>query len=419
MFSITTPLHAPGNQFIDETYQTLLRQSEPWEWLILPNNGGIVPSHFSQDSRIKIINYSSNNIGDLKRKLSLSSNYDYIVELDADDLIADDCLSELKQAFESGADFVYSDTAEFKHPGWISRWEAYPYGKYYGWDTYPINYQGHDLIAMKSPPATPHNLRLIEWSPNHVRSWTKKSYLEVGGHNQDLQAGDDHELIVRYYLANKKFVHIPKCLYFYRVHESNTVKTHNSVIRKVTHQNYNQYITKLAEKFSDDNNLLKIDLCGGIDPYPGYTILDKNLPPNINGIKCDLNQKWILSDNSAGLIRANDAIEHLKDPINTFNEAYRVLAPGGFFLINVPSTNGLGAFCDPTHVSFYNRLSFRYYTSKQFARYIQPDFKGKFQLIKLEEYFPSEWHRKENVPYVEAHLVALKPGYDPMGEVLW
>ena len=100
------------------------------------------------------------------------------------------------------------------------------------------------------------------------------------------------------------------------------------------------------------------------------------------------------------------------------NEAHRVLAPGGFFMISIPSTNGLGAFCDPTHVSFWNKLSFRYYTSKQFARYI-PKFVGKFQVARVIEWFPSDWHREHNVPYVEAQLIALKDGYVPMGEVLW
>ncbi len=109
------------------------------------------------------------------------------------------------------------------------------------------------------------------------------------------------------------------------------------------------------------------------------------------------------------------------------NEAYRVLAPGGFLFISVPSTDGRGAFQDPTHVSFWNENSFWYYTRASHSRYI-PDFKGRFQVAKLRSYFPGDYrdtegnlrgfHRENSIPYVEAHLIALKPGYAPMGEVM-
>jgi hypothetical protein len=45
------------------------------------------------------------------------------------------------------------------------------------------------------------------------------------------------------------------------------------------------------------------------------------------------------------------------------NELYRVLADHGVAEIIVPSTDGPGAFQDPTHRSFWNRNSFRYYTA--------------------------------------------------------
>ncbi len=39
-------------------------------------------------------------------------------------------------------------------------------------------------------------------------------------------------------------------------------------------------------------------------------------------------------------------------------EAHRCLTPGGWFLTLTPSTDGRGAFQDPTHVSFWNSNSF-------------------------------------------------------------
>lgn len=415
MLSIITPLHHVGNQFIEQTHDALKKQSETdWEWLICPNNGGIVPDSVKSDARVRVVPHPDEfvvGIGSLKRHLSMAASRERIVELDADDLLSPDALSEVNAAYEaSGADFVYSDFAEFKDD-WIPKWDRYPYGARYGWKTYPVEFDGHSLIAMKAPPVSPQNIRLVDWSPNHVRSWTKSAYLEVGGHDASMPVADDHDLIVRFYLAGKKFFHIPKCLYFYRVYGSNTVSTKNAEIRKFTNDVYNRSVWKLAEKFSDDNGLMKVDLCGGIDGVRGYAQLDLSSGH-------DLEDRWRLPDSSVGVLRAHDAVEHLKDPVHTMNEAWRVLAPGGFFMIHVPSTNGLGAFCDPTHKSFWNKLSFRYYTSAQFARYI-PHFKGKFQVSRVIEWFPTEWHKRENVPYVEAQLIALKDGYEPMGEVLW
>ena len=68
-------------------------------------------------------------------------------------------------------------------------------------------------------------------------------------------------------------------------------------------------------------------------------------------------------DNSIEEVRANHFIEHIPQNlvIETFNEIYRILKKGGIFEIYVPPTTGRGAWCDPTHVSFWNDLSFEYY----------------------------------------------------------
>lgn len=80
----------------------------------------------------------------------------------------------------------------------------------------------------------------------------------------------------------------------------------------------------------------------------------------------DLEGRWDWEDNSIHYMRAFDIVEHLKKPINTMNEAWRVLGHGGLLEIWVPSTDGRGAFQDPTHVSFWNRNSFFYYSRKYY-----------------------------------------------------
>jgi hypothetical protein len=93
---------------------------------------------------------------------------------------------------------------------------------------------------------------------------------------------------------------------------------------------------------------------------PGFVNVDIVAGPGVDQV-ADLAAPWPWADNSVEYVRAWDIIEHLPDKIMTMNEIYRVLSPGGRAEIAVPTTDGTGAFQDPTHVSFWNRRSFLYY----------------------------------------------------------
>jgi hypothetical protein len=74
-----------------------------------------------------------------------------------------------------------------------------------------------------------------------------------------------------------------------------------------------------------------------------------------------------------------------------------------------PSTDGRGAFQDPTHVAFYNENSFWYFTDQDYARFA-PQLKCRFQVSRLATYYPSEWHEQCKISYVCANLIAIKEG---------
>ena len=95
-------------------------------------------------------------------------------------------------------------------------------------------------------------------------------------------------------------------------------------------------------------------------PKPDHINVDAEAYPGVD-VVADLEQHWPWDDNSIDYIIAEDLVEHLHNSIFTMNEAWRVLKPGGIFHIWVPSTESLGAFQDPTHVSFWNENSFLYY----------------------------------------------------------
>jgi predicted SAM-dependent methyltransferase len=104
---------------------------------------------------------------------------------------------------------------------------------------------------------------------------------------------------------------------------------------------------------------LRLDIGSGPNPAPGYTGVD--IIPFPGGIVADLRKPWPFEDGSVEAIRAHDVIEHLPDKNFTISEMERVLCPRGAVDIMVPSTDGRGAFQDPTHVSFWNQNSFLYY----------------------------------------------------------
>jgi SAM-dependent methyltransferase len=401
MITYVTPTH--NTKYLKDLEYTVKEQvSKDWRWLIVPN-GDVKIDDCPKGENIRVIPYpeSSRNIGAIKKFAFSQVDTSVAAELDHDDLLTPNATKELCDAFsDPSVGFAYSDCAEF----WDESFIPFTYNKKYGWTYREEEYYGKRFKVANAWDPTPQALRYIYWAPNHIRAWRKDVYDKIGGHNSDLLASDDHDLICRTYM-NTKMHHIPRCLYLYRMYKGQSFRKFNKEIQVLTHNVYDIYITLLVEKWCDDNRLQKVDLCGGTNPKKGYFALDR-LP---EGGCVDLEGSWPLPDDSVGLLRAVDAVEHLKDPVFTMSEAYRVLAPGGFMMIEVPSTDGRGAFQDPTHKSKWNSNSFWYYTKDKYAKYI-PEFKGSFQKSRLINYFPSRFHETHNILYTRAHLIAVKEG---------
>lgn len=152
--------------------------------------------------------------------------------------------------------------------------------------------------------------------------------------------------------------------------------------------------------------MLRVDIgCGdskpdgfiGVDICPGAKV----------DIVADISKEFPFEDNSVDELRAYDVVEHLPDRINTMNEIWRVCKPGARIDILVPSSDGRGAFQDPTHISFWNINSFKYYCV-EFPGYLylchKYGFKGAFKVLNLE-------HRQseDQVIHVKADLEVVKP----------
>jgi SAM-dependent methyltransferase len=403
MISLFTPTHE--SSFLPEIYKCLKRQTfKDWQWVIVYNNGGKEIGF--KDKRIKetTLQYRTNEwVGPMKHLACTHCDGDILLEMDHDDLLTDDALAEVDKAFRDKAvGFVYSNTvhatADYKP---VMRFD-----ERYGWKYRKVKFRGHELDEHFSFPPRPDSISKIWFAPNHLRAFRRSVYEQVGGYNPEMRILDDLDLMCKMYLVTK-FKHINKGLYIYRVHGKNTWLRYNQEIQENVYRIHDRYIEDLARRWCVMNNLRMVELGGGIEPCEGFETVDLKDADII----LDLDNDWDFPDNSIGMVKAIDLFEHLKDPIHTMKELYRVLAPGGWAFIKVPSTDGRGAFQDPTHKSFWNENSFHYYTKAKLARYIGTPV--RFQAARLYTTEPNE----DKVCWTIAHLVSLKDGFRPAGMI--
>lgn len=416
--TIYTPIHKIKYTLKDTLLSLENQTDKEFEWLILLNGESkdkkeqLLLDGFDK-KWIKIHSTEiTNNIGALKGACCDLIEEGICVELDYDDLLTPNAVSSIKEGFlPPNVQFLYSNSAQFKY---INDEIVSPtYGAQYGWVWKPyysiqLDKILNELVAF---PNTPHYHSRIEWAANHVRAFRKPAYTKIGGYDKNIEVGDDHDLVCRFYreFGGEGFVHLDKCIYLYRIHEDNTCNgnNRNKEIQEQVAQNYITHSEQMYLKWAKENELLCIDLGGRFNCPPDYESVDLLDADHI----IDLRNKWSFEDNSVGVIRAYHLIEHLEDTIHFFNEAYRVLAPGGFLLLEVPSMNcvdGGGAIADPTHKKFFNLHSFSYFTNEQFAKFIRPQYTGAFQIRRLVEY----WWEYPNIPIISGHFIALKGWYN-------
>lgn len=393
--SIFTPTH--DTQRLNDAYQSI-KDQDFHEWIIV-YNGGAEPVEF-HDDRVKHYTYNIDDwsIGKLKGFACERATGDILLELDHDDLLMPWALDEVRKAFEDeSVGFVYSNTVRC-----TDTFEPVPpFAEGNGWEYRYCLFNDSILDEYVQFEPTPSSVSLIWYAPDHIRAFRKTVYDAVGGYNKSMRVLDDLDLMCRMYV-HTKFRHIDLPLYVYRVHGENTcaVPAICDEIQQNVYRIHEQYFEDMALKWASDQGLRKIELGASLNHHPAYESVDID---GDSDITADLTQRWPFGDNSVGVVRAYDVFEHLPNSIHTMNELHRVLAPGGYAIIQVPSTDGRGAFQDPTHCSFWNENSFKYYTDKSYQKYISKQCSVRFQPIMLYTTQPNN----EHVCWVKAHLTKL------------
>jgi O-antigen biosynthesis protein len=434
MISVVTATHDP--KWLPETADSLRAQTwkGEWEWLIYLNNGAKIefsPEVFS-GLPIRIVEDATlrKNIGDVKHQAFMAAKGDIHVELDHDDLLAPHALQAVADAFaDPSLEFAYSNYAEFWQEGNIAghdgqvvhhnQWDPNVYDSSSGWLHREREFYGHRFVEHRTFPPGPWSFRHVMFAPNHLRAWRADAYRAIGGHDVTLEVADDHDLCCKFYLHGP-MKWIDDCLYLYRNHANNSWRELVGKAWQISGElHFHRYRYSLVERWCELEGLPKVDLGGGINPIGhGWTVVDARDMRGVDHV-CRVGKEPLpFADNSIGLLRAHDFLEHIEPQylVAAMNDFYRVLAPGGWLMTMTPSTDGRGAFQDPTHRSFLNSNSFWYYTDQALAQFV-PEIKCRFQLVTIRNDYPSAWQKEHDIVYVYADMVALKQGLRVPGVV--
>lgn len=111
---------------------------------------------------------------------------------------------------------------------------------------------------------------------------------------------------------------------------------------------------------------LRLNLGANDRTLPGFLSVD--ICPPADQLVNLAEYPWPWGDSTVEEVFAHDVFEHLPNKRETMNELWRILRPGGRADVCVPTIRGVGAVCDPTHVSYWSCGDFEYYEHGNYAR---------------------------------------------------
>src|SRR5258708_10402754 len=157
---------------------------------------------------------------------------------------------------------------------------------------------------------------------------------------------------------------------------------------------------------------IKLDLGCGNDKKPGFIGIDKYMEPGVTDVIVDLDAPGMTlpySDDSVTEIRAEQFLEHIHNLFPLMNECHRVLKKDGIFEIIVPLFPSRSSMDDHTHVRFFTKSTFHYFTKNPPGNYKNPDLKGTWRVL-LNDWSPLVHEEGDRIIYSdmrELHIIIV------------
>lgn len=203
-FSILTPLYNTKDTYLEDLIQSLEKQTyKNWELCLADGSSKeygyvkeICKKWSTKDSRIRYCVLDANKgISENTNACMKIASGDYFGLLDHDDVLHESALFEMCKAIEAqGADFLYSDEAKFTKN--IKDVTNFTFKSGFGKD----ELRSHNYIC-------------------HFTVFSRKLMEKLHeGFRSEFDGSQDHDLVLRLTECADKIVHIPKVLYYWRVH---------------------------------------------------------------------------------------------------------------------------------------------------------------------------------------------------------
>lgn len=246
LISVYTPTWNTG-ELIFETYQSLVEQSyKTWEWVVV-DDGSTDHTLYNlrmieeKDPRVRVFAFPHiGKIGALKDICCRLAYGSLLVEVDHDDLLTDNALWEVKQAFDDPKiGMTYSNFSEFYDDGrpdneykdefWAGRYRDTEYrGRTYKEARAP------SIYGRFGPNYWDRHAWFLTIGPNHCRAYRKSELERLGEYNRNLPVADDWDVFFRFFLRSRCY-HIDKLLYLYRFRDN---KANTTFIRNQSIQDH-------------------------------------------------------------------------------------------------------------------------------------------------------------------------------------
>lgn len=202
--SIIVPLYNTAENFLRDMIESCIWQTyQNWELCLADGSDEqhgfveeICREYMAKDSRIVYGRLASNEgiSGNTNECIKMASG-EFVALYDHDDMLHPSALYYAARAIEDqGADLIYTDEMTFNTKG--------------------LEYI--DTLHFK-PDFAPQNLKGVNYI-THLLIFDLKLLESNGLYDDNYDGSQDHDMILRLTAAAKKVVHVPKILYFWRIH---------------------------------------------------------------------------------------------------------------------------------------------------------------------------------------------------------
>lgn len=222
LVSVITPFYNAGKYF-EETFNSVMNQTFPWfEWIIVDDGSTekvdieLLDNYAKKDSRIRVIHQENGGLSCARNTGFKNSKTDFVVPLDADDLISPQFLECLFWALKNNPDaaWAYCDSYGFGEQEYI--WQ-YPF----------------DAERMKK-----ENMLVA------TAMIRKKDYEDIGGYKiEKWSYNEDWRFWLEMLEKHKKPVHIDTELFWYRRLNKGML---SSIVQNSERVEFNERIIKEA-----------------------------------------------------------------------------------------------------------------------------------------------------------------------------